>query len=296
MRKVTLLFFAFAVIGLLTNAQSLTNKKGFTLLPEAGDIALGFDAVPFFDFMLNAADIMTNSGQTAQHPGYVSGFEQVIVGKYFLEDNKAVRVKIGINTNRNKEVVFFDDPKDVFANPGDPDSWGEVSDITIEKDHEWILGGGLEFRRGHNRLQGFYGGELLLGLYGESGKKEYAVTQDAEAVTNGYTNGDGSLVALPRVLSMKSSGEFWVGLRGFVGVEYFFAPKISVGAEFGWGPAFYKYGRSKVEVESWDAVNNVSEIKETEGPNKGSWFGFQVDDGMDSYMSPSAALTLLFHF
>jgi hypothetical protein len=296
MRKVALLFIMFVFTAVIANAQTLTNKKGFTLLPEAGDIALGFDAVPFFDFMLNAADIMTNAGQTAQHPGYVSGFSQVIVGKYFLEDNLAIRAKIGINTEKDKDVVFFDDPKDVFANPTDPDAWAEISDVSIYKWSEWIIGGGLEFRRGHNRLQGFYGGELLFGFYNSSMKNEFAVVQDADAVTNGYTNGDGTLVGNPRVLSAKSGSEFWVGLRGFVGVEYFFAPKMSVAGEFGWGPAFYKYGRSKIEVESWDPVNSVSEIKETEGPYKGSMFGFMVDDGIGSYLSPSAALTLLFHF
>lgn len=296
MRKVTMFFLTFALIGMIANAQSLTNKKGFTLLPEAGDIALGFDAVPFFDFMLNAADIMTNAGQTSQHPGYVSGFSTVLVGKYFLEDDLAVRVKFGINTLKEKEVVYFDDPADVFANPADPDSWKEISDVYSTSSSEWVIGGGLEFRRGHNRLQGFYGGELLLGIKTLSGKAEYAVPQDLDAATNGYTNGNGTLVSDPRILSSKLGTGFTLGLRGFVGVEYFFAPKMSVAGEFGWGVGYSSIGRGKMEVETWDPVNNVSEIKETEGPKKESTFGFAVDDGMGSFLSPSAALTLYFHF
>ncbi len=296
MRKVTMIFLTFALIGFFANAQNLTNKKGFTILPEAGDIALGFDAVPFFDFMLNAADIMTNAGQTAQHPGYVSGYSTVIVGKYFLEDDLAVRAKFGINYVKAKEVVFFDNPADIFANPTDPDSWEEISDTYAESRNEWVVGGGLEFRRGHNRLQGFYGGELLVSFLKQSVKNEYAVPQDLDAATNGYLNGDLTPVSSPRILTGKFGTDFGIGLRGFIGVEYFFAPKMSVAGEFGWAFGYASIGRSKVEVETWDPVNQVSEITEDEGPTKESMFGFAVDDGMGSFLSPSAALTLYFHF
>jgi len=296
MKKLTFIFISLAIVGLVANAQDLTNKKGFTILPEAGDYAIGFDAVPFFDFLLNTVNIMNNTGQTAQHLGFVSGFSSVIVGKYFLEDDMAARVKFGINTEKFKTVYYFDNPKDVFTNPTDPDSWGEVSDIMSTSTSEYIIGGGLELRRGHNRLQGFYGGELLLGIGTESAKNEFAVAQDLEGVTNGYTNSDGSLVEDPRVLSSKSGTDFSFGLRGFAGVEYYFAPKIAVAAEFGWGFGYMSSGRGSVEVQSWDAVNSISETKETEGPQKDSFFGFGVDDGISSALAPSAALTLYFHF
>jgi len=296
MRKVTLVILSVVLTAAIVNAQELTNKKGFTLLPEAGDIALGFDAVPFFDFMLNAANIMNNTGQTSQHPGFVSGFSSVIVGKYFLEDDMAVRAKIGINTGTYKLTEYFDNPVDVIANPTDPDTWGEIADVSVFSSSEFIIGGGLEFRRGHNRLQGFYGGELLLAVENGSSKYTYAVAQNQDAFDNGYWNADGSAVSDPRVLKSKSSSDFTFGLRGFIGVEYFFAPKISVGAEFGWGLGYMSTGRSFLEVESWNAVDNVSEIDTFDGPQKVSMFGFGVDDGTSSVLAPSAALTLLFHF
>lgn len=295
MRKVTFLFLSLALTAVIVNAQDLTNKKGFTILPEAGDFALGFDAVPFFDFMLNAADIMTNAGQTAQHPGYVSGFSSVIVGKYFLEDDLAIRAKIGINSVSTKDVLYFKNPVDMFTNPTDPDSWGEVSDVTKGHDTWVLLSGGLEFRRGHNRLQGFYGGEVLLGFASERSTYEYAVAIDADAIANGYTNGDGTPLS-PRFLSDKQSTEIGFGIRGFVGVEYFFAPKISVGAEFGWGFGVIAEGRSKVEVESWNAVDSVVETDIVDGTGKGVIFGFGVDDGIGRALAPSAALNLMFHF
>lgn len=296
MRKVTLVVLTVVLAVAFANAQELTNKKGFTLLPEAGDIALGFDAVPFFDFMLNTANIMNNTGQTSQHPGFVSGFSSVIVGKYFLEDDMAVRAKIGINTGSFKLTEYFDNPVDVVANPTDPDTWTEVADVTVSSTSEFIIGGGLEFRRGHNRLQGFYGGELLLAVENGSSKITYAVEQNQDAFDNAYWNADGSAVSDPRVLKSKSSSDFAFGLRGFVGVEYFFAPKIAVAAEFGWGLGYMSSGRSFLEVQSWDAVDNVSETETFDGPDKTSMFGFGVDDGTSSVLAPSAALTLLFHF
>ena len=105
---------------------------------------------------------MNNTGQTGQHLGYVNGFNQVLVGKYFLESDLAIRGKLGINTNTVINKTFFDNPHDVFTNPGDPSKWEEISDVNKTSNKDIIIGGGLEFRRGHNRLQGFYGGELLI--------------------------------------------------------------------------------------------------------------------------------------
>jgi hypothetical protein len=295
MRKVTLVFMSLALTAVIVNAQDLTNKKGFTILPESGDYALGFDAVPFFDFMLNVSNIMNNTGQTSQHPGYVSGFSNVIVGKYFMEDDMAIRVKVGINMGSSTSVLYFDDPADIFANPTDPDSWGEISDVTKSGGSLIVLGGGVEYRRGHNRLQGFYGGEALIGVQTSKTTNEYGVEITADAITNGYTNGDGSPLS-PRILYSKSGADITFGLRGFVGVEYFFAPKISVGAEFGWGFGLMTDARGEVEVESWNATDNVVETEVTEGSTGGMSFGFGVDDGASQILAPSSALNLIFHF
>ena len=118
------LAFVAVIIMNSVNAQDLVSKKGFKILPEAGDYSLGFNAVPLVDLALNFSKIMANTGQTAQHLGYVNGFNQVIVGKYFMTDKMAIRGKVGINTSRLSNSLYFDDPKDVFANPTDPDSWG----------------------------------------------------------------------------------------------------------------------------------------------------------------------------
>ncbi len=53
-----------------------------------------------------------------------------------------------------------------------------------------------------------------------------------------------------RITEQKTAGDF--GLRGFVGVEYFVIPKISVGGEFGLGFMYSKVGEGYVNTESWN--------------------------------------------
>jgi hypothetical protein len=292
MKKTILTFVAIIGVVTILNAQELNSKKGFVILPEAGDWSLTMDATPLFDFALNAVNIMNNTGQTAQHPGYVSGFNTNIVGKYFVEDDMAYRVKIGINTTSTKNTFFFDDPADVFANPT-ATSWDEVSDVSKTSSMDIFLAGGLEYRRGHNRLQGYYGGEAGIAFMSGKTVNTWAVEQNADAATNGYTNNDGSLVSAPRILTSKVSPSFGFGVRGFIGAEYFFAPKMSVGAEFGWGLGIMTSGRSYTEVEYWDGTESINETAEGD---KSSSFGFAVDNGMTNMFGASAALTLNLHF
>lgn len=294
-RLALLIVLAFFVLN-LTNAQELTNKKGQIILPQKGDIALGFDAVPVVDFALNVANIMNNTGQTAEHPGFVSGYSGILVGKYFLKDNLAIRVRFGVNTSTSSTSDYFFDPKDVFENPGDPSQWGLIKDVTTSSSKDLFLGTGLEFRRGHNRLQGFCGGELLFGVQSSSLAKKYAVAMSEEAFNNNYTNADGSLVVADRLLKNSSGNAFVFGVRGFVGVEYFVAPKISIGAEFGWGFGLVTEPRGSATHEIWNPDNLAGEEETVKGFQSSISNGFQVDDGSSSTLGGSAALSLLFHF
>ncbi|PLW92459.1 MAG: hypothetical protein C0592_10670 [Marinilabiliales bacterium] len=292
MKKLILSVVVVFGIVAMANAQELTSKKGFTILPEAGDVVIGFNAVPVVDFFLNVVNIQVDNANYSQHPGYVAGFGQVLVGKYYLEDDQAARFKVAINTGSVKTSTFFDDPDDVFNGVAEP---GEIEDVNVVKNMNIILGGGLEFRRGHNRLQGFYGGEVLLGFASNSVKNTWAVTMDNTSMTNGYTNGDGSGLD-GRILNQTSGMAITFGLRGFGGVEYFFAPKMSVAAEFGWGFGMTTNPRGEVTTEDWDAAGVTAEENTAEGANGGSGMGFQVDNGISQVLLPSAALTMLFHF
>lgn len=269
-----------------------TSKNGYVVLPEAGDFAIQMDAVPMLNFALNAVNIMNNTGQQAQHPGYVSGFGQTLVGKYFLSETMAVRGKLAINTAKMSEKVYGDNP----LTPSAPEPENILLETNAMSSRSVLLGGGIELRRGHNRLQGFYGGEALIGFGGSSEKNKYEIAYDKTAQDSGYVAIGGS-----RILSQKSGASILFALRGFAGVEYFVLPKISIGAEFGWALGIMTQGRGKTHTETWGfepgstATDAYQFERETQG-NSMSMSGAQVDNGVNAALGGSAALTVTFHF
>jgi hypothetical protein len=126
------------------------------------------------------------------------------------------------------------------------------------------LAGGYEFRRGYNRLQAFYGGEAAINYYNSSQKYEYgndfSATNLAPTTTTDFASQSTASVA-SRTLEMKTGGSVGFGLGAFFGVEYFIAPKISIGGELGLGLAFKAAPKGETTTETWDAVNN--QVKET---------------------------------
>jgi hypothetical protein len=276
----------------VTFAQDkIVSKNGYVVLPEKGDLALGFDGVPVLNFALNAVNIMSNTGNTASHPGYVNGMNQVLVGKYFLKDNLAVRGRLGINTTSTLTKFYFDNP----LTPSATDPENILIQKTRVNNNAFFLGAGLEWRRGHNRLQGFYGGEILIGMSNTTTKNSYEIEYNQEAQDSGVIGlGDS------RVLSNKAGTSITLGVRGFAGVEYFIFPKISIGAEFGWGLGFSTTPRGKLSVENWSIAPGETDpsasVIETQGNSSSNSFGFQVDNGINSALGASGALNIIFHF
>lgn len=285
------MLFVAAIFAASTTFGQFTSKNGHEVLPEEGDIALGFDAVPVLNFGLNMINIMNNTGQQAQNPGYVSGYSNIIVGKYFLASDMAVRGRLGINTMSETNTMFYDNPTDVVNGVATP---GEVSDVMKSSSADWFVGAGVEFRRGHNRLQGYYGGELML-LFGNNKTNNTYGYEYSQLLEDNFVIAAGD----SRTIDSKS-GYFGLGLRGFAGVEYFFAPKISVGAEFGWGLGMASSGRGETTTQSWDLAPSAtanSVITETNPGNSSfKMSGFGVDDGMGAFLAPSGALMMHFHF
>lgn len=86
----------------------------------------------------------------------------------------------------------------------------DLSSFTLERTTDITIGGGYEKRVGPGRLQGFYGGEAGF-LY-----ERYMRTNQDDDVTQDQVG----------------LGFF---LRGFIGAEYFIAPKLALGGQFNWG-------------------------------------------------------------
>lgn len=275
-KQILVLAALFAGSASFAQVTTLKNKKGFEILPQAGDYAISVDATPILDFGLNAIKMGVNTGATAGHPGYVSGAFRTVVGKYFITANTAYRVKLGINyiTNNNDNVL------------GTTAGGNEYIQTVKTKTSNIILGGGMEWRRGHNRLQGFYGAEALINIGSPSAisKNEYNMTlkeaYDSVTPVNSVTT---------RSLGITKSSAFGITVRGFVGVEYFVLPKISLGAEFGWGLGYQASKGTRTRETMNGPGTESTETESQASRNSGIRIGTDLGAG-------AASLTATFHF
>jgi opacity protein-like surface antigen len=69
---------------------------------------------------------------------------------------------------------------------------------------------------------------LMIGFGGSSTENTYGLAlNDSTTAANPSLNG-------PRTTETKNGSTFMLGIQGFAGVEWFFAPKVSLGAEYTW--------------------------------------------------------------
>jgi len=299
---VALLFGASSIF-----AQDLVSKKGEKYLPEAGDWAIGIDAVPLLDYVGNifgkTAD-NTHAGNiwTPNTPGFS------VSGKYFIKDNMAFRggLRLGINSNSKTNMVA--DRANVPATSPWPDAAPEVANKMKQSDVNVGLNFGVEWRKGKTRLQGYYGGEFGFMIGSSSTKYEYgnalkvgSVGVDAADDFGGNlgttVDGQGNVQA-SRMLKDKGGVTFGLGLRGFVGAEYFIIPKLSIGGEFGWGLGVAFTGKSSTSAEAIGFKNGATaQTVETLDRNTGKSSRIGVDnDIVNPLFGAIGRLNLTFHF
>jgi hypothetical protein len=291
--KKRVLFVAALFIGAAAFAQDgLTSKKGEAYLPEAGDWAIGFDANPFINYFGNLAN--GNTANSIAMP-WQSG-DMILMGKYFKDEKTAYRMSVRIGFGSTKSDSIFK----TLANPNDL----EMTEFTNESktsNMNIAFGGGIEKRRGNTRIQGFYGGELMFmfGNFGNDNQENtYGLALSDSATAGGAT----------RNLKTTAGKTFGINLRGFVGVEWFVAPKVSIAAEYGWGLTMSSTGDGETTTERWgvtatEAFTNLTaatpipdhNVAETVNTGGSGSFGIDTDNGAMNAGS-NARLTLLFHF
>lgn len=249
------------------SADRPVSKKGYAILPQAGDIALGFNAIPFFRYVGNTFNGNTNN---SVNTGFVNS-HQTIYGKYFISDNMAVRGQLRLGSYKNSYSNFL--LKDGANNPDQ-----QVEDRFSQRYNYNAIGAGVEMRRGDTRLQGFYGAELMVRWGNESGEYTYGNEISAYNVTPTHTinfpSGSTTSSTSDRVTSYETGKYFGFGARAFIGAEYFFAPKMSVAAEFGWGlllenraEGVTKRERFTHEYESYEVKSGVRDSRALDTDN-----------------------------
>lgn len=286
--KKRVLFVASLFLATATFAQDgLTSKKGEAYLPEAGDWAIGIDANPFLNYAGNLF-----SGSTAQNTigAGATWFapNMAIYGKMFKDETTAYRGMLRIGFGSTTTTNIFDTSSTTTP--------VELTDEMKSSYNNIVLGGGIEKRRGNTRIQGVYGAMVMIGFGGSSTTFDYGHTfSDA---TGGATWTDFNTMTTvsgngPRTTEMKNGSTFMLGLQGFIGVEWFFAPKVSLGAEYTWGLAMNSTGEGEVTSERWGlATPSATENSLITTTNK---TGKQSSFGLDTGIS-GANISLNFHF
>jgi hypothetical protein len=282
-----------------SEAPVLRSKKGEAYLPIAGEWGLGVSANPFLDYLGNFVNGYDNFNDGPNFEFASNPANNIAVfGKLMKDANTAYRIRfnVGIRSTTNKAVISQNELNPDPAFPAFTEDWQKVNTTAI------VIAPGIEKRRGSTRLQGVYGAELVLGFNNAKVSYDYgnAMSADFNApITNDFDNygyGENILTgneaaAAVRVVEDKSGSNFLVGARGFIGVEYFFAPKISIGGEFGYMLGFQTQRKATITAETWDASSvGTREVKVDEFRNGGVT---SLGIGLDNL---SGSINLLFYF
>lgn len=306
-KSVLVVALALGVTGAF--AQDLTSKKGEPMLPEAEDWAISLDAAPIFTFVGNAFN--GNTANAAPGVNWLNG-NQTIIGKKFIDDKNAYRVLVRLGFTNQTYKNMVNDDANVTA-PVFPATAPMVEDKFKMRNTNIGIGVGKEMRRGKTRLQGYYGADAMIWISASSNKFEYGNTMSPTLgsgttptptsttwnTTTGAVAASGALGS--RTLSTKSGMTFGLGVRGFIGAEYFLFPKIAIGAEYGWGIGYQMTGKGKSVVETTGGTGpTVGEVEtETSGSSK---FGFDTDlnqgniFGFKGSNTGTGSLKVTFHF
>ncbi len=273
MKRTTILCTAMLMAGTVSMAQttdmqpaeqgaahSYVSKNNHEVLPQAKDWALGISATGFLSWIgnamngntMNSTPVFGNAnGPDAFAIGNISGV--ALSGKYMKTATFAYRgrfqVNAGQNTYRNMVLKSLPTP-----DPLNPEA---VEDNMTSNSYVVLLSGGFEKRRGTGRVQGFYGAEALVGVAGMNRSYTYGNKFSDEftsvATTTDFINGSSTMMDI-RNHASSTGASFLAGVRGICGVEYFIAPKMSLGGEIGYTLGFSTAGKGFTTLETWSAA------------------------------------------
>ncbi len=269
----------------------LRSKRGVLILPKKGEYAIGFSADPVLFYLGNFfhGDIQT----PAPSVGYPNGFSNTVLGgrianaftgKYLLDDHTAVRARFQFNFTKatNKYIVAANN--DGTGNNLSPQF---AEDKVTIRNNAVLLALGLEKRRGSSRVQGVYGGEVLLGFNKVKEKADYGNGMGANFPTPvsyefAYNRIPGADSTTSRWTEFNHGATLFAGVRGFAGIEYFFAPKLSIGAEFGYTIGIANKKSDSVKLQAMNnATGNAVEYEAKPTPNNSTGinnFGLGLDN------------------
>lgn len=270
MKKKVLFIAAILTAGLTFGQDGMTSKKGTPILPEAGDYAIGFDAGNLLNYGGNLLN--GSAGNGLNNLNLMQN--NTIYGKMFIDANKAYRGMLQIGFGSVTERALTADLSSGAAAGAQVEDEMKTSAMNI------VLGGGIEMRRGAGRLQGVYGPMAMIMI--GSGSTEYTYGNALSATNPAHVSNFGQNAG---ATEDKQGGTFGFAVGGFAGVEYFFAPKMSLGAEIQWTIAINSEANGEETTETWNGSAAESTTTETGGESS-----FNIGT------VPNGVISLNFHF
>ena len=255
-------------------AAGLSAQEMKQYVPEAGDWAVGMNLKPLINYMGGlfnqsagvSIDQIGGEAVTAGIGDYVMNPTVSIMGKYMLTDNFAVRANLGININTANDRAYVRDDKAYFLNPL---SQGKVVDSRFRRNSGLSLMAGAEYRVGEKRIQGVFGGGLLVAFQNQSTSYTYgnAMTEINQRPSSKYGIYDTDGGYYRTLKNWNSMADIYTGLALTAGVEYFVAPKVALGAEVSLC-GYYVFGNQSYSQYEWynDATEAVEIWTELETP------------------------------
>ena len=261
--------------------DQVMSKKGKPVLPVAKEFGVGLNALPIIDMFGELIKI--NSSNRFVNPlSFEAPDGQQLFLKYFKNSGTAYRLRFGmayhfdtesfpVNDDLNQGLVLADNRSESYT----------IVTTSI----------GLEKRKGLGRIQGIFGAELnLLYQHGDAGTMNYKYTYaNAFTSTNQSPSTALFLDGTPRPLFEKTYSSIGFGATGFFGLEYFIAPKISLGGEMGLRVMYLNNTSSKTKTEEWNVTNDAVQERQTTIDQGGT---FDVNVNFNS----NGVLFLMFYF
>lgn len=251
------------------SAQEKAEKQ---YLPEEGDWAIGIDVVPLLKYVGNAfngsqeneIESLGGSPFTKNNRNFRNRMlmpDVSIMGKYMLTDEWALRANVGIMVRSEYDRRYVQDDKAALLNPLSND---KVIDKAHHSRNGMSIAVGAEYRKGSKRVQGVFGAGLLFAF--QNDKTTYSWGNEMTTINQNpsiaFDRNNETMLGDNRILKNNGQGsDFYTGITGSAGVEWFIAPKISLGAEVNLS-LYYLFGnQTYIESEGYNTSTQKIETR-----------------------------------
>ncbi|NEN24174.1 hypothetical protein G3O08_11740 [Cryomorpha ignava] len=210
------------------------------LFPEAGDFSLGLDMSNVIQFIGNSFSANGESNfpnNSLVEPSTTSvSVRPTIYGRYFLTDDMAIRLRLGLGVNNTTSRVFVYDDVANMDNPlnDDPLTYDKTVDEYKQRNSQVELGIGLERRKNLWRMQGYGGAEVFGAFIYNSSSYTYGNAMSATNQTPTTYNFVTDMVQNPTHRTLETTGGNVIRYGGglYAGADFFITKNISMGVEY----------------------------------------------------------------